>query len=390
MTQLPGRERGRAPMVKAKRGAYMPIHRELEFAKLDELYLDPENPRLGRNNTGPNVKQDRILQLMQDWKLDELAVSFLESGGFWTQEALLVMEANLYGKKRLVVLEGNRRVAALMYLRDALAKKIQDRKWKEIVEGAKAPRDLFEKIPFFRVDKREDIQAFLGFRHVTGIEEWRPAEKAEYIAKLVDKGLDYDEVTRMIGSKPQAVRQNYISYRLLLQAEETTKIPRENFEDRFSVMYLSLRTDGVQKYLQIDIKADAEKVRREIPKIHRKALTNFALWLFGDEKRLPLFTDSRQVDNFGRVLEKPEAVQYLERTDSPSFEIALRMAGGDEPEIVKLVNKASDNIELALTRAHHYRKSKKLESAVERLGSDVSRLLELFPKIREQICEEKE
>jgi len=288
------------------------------------------------------------------------------------------------------VLEGNRRVAALIYLRDALAKKTEDRRWKEIAEGAKPPRDLFEKIPFFRVDKREDIQAFLGFRHVTGIEEWRPAEKAEYITKLVDKGLDYDEVRRMIGSKQQAVRQNYISYRLLLQAEETTQIPRENFEDRFSVMYLSLRTDGVQKYLQVDIKADAEKVRREIPKIHRKALTNFALWLFGDEKRLPLFTDSRQVDNFGRVLENSEAVQYLERTDNPSFEIALRMAGGDEPEIIKLVNKASDNIELALTRAHHYRKSQKLETAVDRLGSDVSRLLELFPKIRKQLCEEKD
>jgi len=54
------------------------------------------------------------------------------------------------------------------------------------------------------------------------------------------------------------------------------------------------------------------------------------------------------------------------------------------------VNKASDNIELALTRAHHYRKSQKLETAVDRLGSDVSRLLELFPKIRKQLCEEKD
>jgi uncharacterized protein with HEPN domain len=202
--------------------------------------------------------------------------------------------------------------------------------------------------------------------------------------------LDYGEVMRMIGSKQQTVRQNYISYRLLLQAEETTNIPQENFEDRFSVMYLSLRTDGVQKYLQIDIKAEAEKVRREIPKIHKKALTNFALWLFGDDNRLPLFTDSRQVDNFGRVLENPDAVQYLERNENPSFDIALRMAGGDEPEIIKLVNKASDNIELALTRAHHYKKSKKLETAVERLGTDTRRLLELFPNTKDKIYQEKE
>jgi hypothetical protein len=367
----------------------MAISRELGFAKLDELYLDPNNPRLGRNNTGSDVKQERILALMQDWKLDELAVSFLDSGGFWTQEALLVIKESLYGKPRLVVLEGNRRLAALFYLRDALAGKPANRKWEEIAKGAKPAAKLFEKIPYLLAAEREDVEAFTGFRHVTGIEEWRPAEKAEYIAKLVDKGLDYRKVKRMIGSKTQTVRQNYISYRLLLQAEETKEIPEENFEDRFSVMYLSLRTDGVQKYLQIDIQADPDKVRREIPKIHRKALTNFALWLFGDEKRLPLFTDSRQVDNFGRILEKPDAVEYLERSESPSFDVALRMAGGDEPEIVKLVNKAADNIELALTRAHHFRKSKKLEAAVERLGTDARRLLELFPSLRDQICKEE-
>ena len=117
-------------------------------------------------------------------------------------------------------------------------------------------------------------------------------------------------------------------------------------------------------------------------------MTNFALWLFGDDKRLPLFTDSRQVDNFGRILENSEAIGYLERSESPNFDVALRMAGGDEPEIVKLVSKAADNVELALTRAHHYRKSKKLEAAVERLGSNARRLLKLFPHIREQICKE--
>ena len=368
---------------------YMAIHKELQYASLDELNLDPHNPRLGRNNTGPKVEQARILQLMQDWKLDELAVSFLESGGFWTQEALLVIKENLYGKTQLVVLEGNRRLAALFYLRDAIKGKPADRKWEEIAKGAKPPKDLFEKIPYFLVDDRDDIEAFLGFRHVTGIEEWRPAEKAEYITRLIDKGLDYRDVMRMIGSKTPTVRQNYISYRLLLQAEDVTDIPEANFEDRFSVMYLSLRTDGVQKYLQIDIQAEPEKVRRVIPKIHRKALTNFSLWLFGDEKRLPLFTDSRQVDNFGHILENADAIEYLERSDSPSFDIALRMAGGDEPEVVKLVNKAADNVELALTRAHHYRKSKKLEVAIERLGVDTRRLLELFPHIKQQICKEE-
>ena len=62
----------------------MAISKELKFADLNVLYLDPTNPRLGRNNTGRTVEQSRVLDLMQDWTLEELAVSFLEAGAFWT------------------------------------------------------------------------------------------------------------------------------------------------------------------------------------------------------------------------------------------------------------------------------------------------------------------
>lgn len=366
----------------------MAISNTLAYAKLDELYLDPLNPRLGRSNVGPNVKQETVLKLMEDWNLEELAVSFLESGVFWIQEAVLVIEESLYGKVRKVVLEGNRRVAALNYLRDAFAGKPASRKWRDMVDGVKPPAKLFEKIPYLLVDEREDIEAFLGFRHVTGIEEWRPAEKAAYIAQLIDGGkMSYETVMRKIGSKTPVVRQNYIAHRLLLEIDEATEIPKENFEDRFSVMYLSLRTEGVQKYLQIDIQAEPGKVKREIPKVHRKALTNFALWMFGDEDRDPIFTDSRRVDMFGHILESKDARSYLERTDSPTFDVALRIAGGDELEIAKLVEKASDNIQLALTRAHHYKDSEKLKAAVERFGIDAKQLLDLFPDVRSQICD---
>ena len=35
--------------------------------------------------------QEEVLDLMRDWVLEELAISYLESG-FWTHEALLVVE----------------------------------------------------------------------------------------------------------------------------------------------------------------------------------------------------------------------------------------------------------------------------------------------------------
>jgi len=357
----------------------MAVGTELKFASLDELNLDPMNPRLGRNNTKPDLRQADILELMKDWTLDELAVSFLESGGFWTHEAVLATKEKLYGKNQLVVIEGNRRLAALILLHEALEGRPTSKRWADIAKEANPPKDLFTRIPYIQIDNREDIESFLGFRHVTGIKEWRPAEKAEYISKLIDeRGMSYEQVMKKIGSKTQTVRQNYISYRLLLEIEETVDVPGENLEDRFSVMYLSLRTKGVQKYLHIDIQAEPRKAKRPVPRQHIDALAKFAVWLFGDKEKEPLFTDSRKVDDFGRILESRKAVDYLERSDEPNFDIAFRLAGGDEPEIIRLIENAADNVELALTRAHLYAESKELRSAIERLGKDSDQLMKIL------------
>ena len=369
----------------------MAIDTEMRYARLDELSLDPTNPRLGRNNTGRDVSQERVLELMKSWELEELALSFLESG-FWPQEAMLVVRENLYGRPARVVVEGNRRLAALRYLYDALNGRRASRKWKDLVESnVKPPASLFSKIPYIQISSRKDIEAFLGFRHVTGIKEWKPAEKAEYIARLIEEGrMSYEEVMRKIGSKTPTVRQHYISYRLLLQMEDQEDISLKQVEDKFSVLYLSLRTNGVQKYLDIKIKADPKTARRPVPPSRLRALARFALWLFGDEKTPPLVKESRQVDDFGMILESKKAIEYLERSEKPNFETAFRIAGGDEPEVIRLIEKAADNIELALSRAHLYLKSEKLKLAVDRLGADSVQVLRLFPEIRRKYIRSEE
>jgi hypothetical protein len=366
----------------------MAVQNKIEYSELKELYLDGSNPRLGRENTGRQLSQDRVLELMKDWTLDELALSFLESG-FWPQEALLVVEELLSGQRRRVVVEGNRRLAALKLLRLAFDGKPESKKWRELVVHRRPPQYLFSQIPFIRVDSRKDVVAFLGFRHVTGIMEWNPAEKAEYIANLVEvHKMDYDDIRRKIGSKTNAVRQNYISYRLLLQMEGDEEIDLQRVEDKFSVLYLSLRSEGVQRYLQIDIQAEPGKARKPVPPSRLEALAKFALWMFGDESHDPVVKESRYVDRFGKVLLNKKAVDYLERTDRPNLDFAYRIAGGDELETIEFLQKAADNAEQALSLVHHYKNSSEVQSAVKRLGADVFQLLKIFPKAKQEIEQE--
>ena len=366
----------------------MAISRTIDTLPIGDLFLDPLNPRLGRGNTGPDVKQSRILELMQDWSLEELGTSFVENG-YWPQEALLVTKERLYGRNVWVVVEGNRRLATLKFLFDAASEQPSERTWRELAAGLSPDDDLFQSIPIIKIGERSDVDTFLGFRHVTGIKEWRPAEKAQFIAHLIeDREMTYEEVRRRIGSRAPTVRQNYISYRLLIQMEGDEDISLESVERKFSVLYLALRTEGARSYLSIDIQADPDDAYRPVPRAHLRNLRNFALWLFGDEKKKPFVRESRDVDAFGKILESKKAVEYLERSDRPNWDMAWQIAGGDEPELLSLIEEATDNIALSLSRIHRYPDSKKLRKAVANFLTDVDQLISVFPDLRSIICAE--
>jgi len=364
----------------------MAIDTEVRYDHPRNLLLDPKNPRLGRRNTEAGLSQEAILAIMKEWTLDELAVSFIENN-FWPQEALMVVEEELYGSRHRIVVEGNRRLAALQLLFDAKDGRPASPAWAEMVASCPASRfDDLSRVPYLKAGSRQDVQAYLGFRHVTGIKQWEPAEKAEFIADLIDnQGMSYQQVTRKIGSRVDAVRQNYISYRLLLQMEETEGISVEHVEDKFSVLYLSLRTVGVQTFLDIDIRADVARARTPVPPEKLDHLVKFALWLFGTEEREPVVTDSRQIDRFGKALQSPQALAYLERTKFPKLEVAFRLAGGDEAETRELIEQAADNVEQALSTAHHHTDSELMARAVRRLGKDAVQLLSVFPDIKKEL-----
>lgn len=365
----------------------MPLANHIEFAVLNDLFLDPTNPRLGSANSGSDVPQQKIMGLMRSWRLEELAVSFLESG-FWPQEAVIVVNEPLYGgNDKLVVVEGNRRIAALSYLRNAIDGDPVSRRWRQIADGAEPREDLFTRIPYILADSREDVTAFIGFRHVTGIKEWDPAEKAEYIAGMVDRReMSFEAIRKQIGSNEPTVRRNYIAYRLLRQLELIgTEVSQEGLDKRFSVLFLSLRESGVRDFLGINIEAEPEEAKSPVPQGNEEDLSDFAIWLFGTDDRLPLFRDSRRVGDFSRILSVPDAVNYLRDTSNPSFELALQKAGVEQEEIADQLQEASNQMEMALGRVHHHLDSGDVQKSIRRLAINAKELMQKFPSIAQEV-----
>lgn len=359
----------------------MSIASKIEYIPTDQLNLDPKNPRLREDQHG--LAQDELLQVMTDWGLEEIAASVVENR-FWAYEALLVVREKLTPKAKqtsIVVVEGNRRLAAVRLLLAASAGKPSSPKWRQLASDlTEAAVEELKHLPTIEADERGDVDSFLGFRHVTGIKQWEPHEKAAFIAKLVDGGLSYENVMRRIGSKTPTVRQNYVAFKLFHQLGELEDVAVEKVRNKFSVLFLSLRSSGTQAYLGIDIDAEPKKASKPLQTRYQPNAVRFARWLFGDGKHEPLFTDSRHTDRFGLILASKEATAYLERTENPRFEVALRLSGGDRVEVIRHIERAADEIEEVLSVVQHHSKNSDVIEATKRLFKDVEALAGHFPK----------
>jgi len=330
------------------------VNAEIEYACLSDIVLDGRNPRLGRAERERGMSAEEVYEKVRDWSLEELATSFLESG-FWPHEAVLCVKEDIYGEDRLVVVEGNRRIAALMRLERTYDGDEHSRNWKQLIEGTERPDYLFDRVPYILLNSRSEVDAFLGFRHVTGIKEWAPPEKAEFIAKLIEENdLGYREVMRKIGSRTDTVERNYIAFCILRQMEEVEDLDTTGVEKRFSVLFLSLRNRSIQRFLGVDTKFGVEpnSVRPPVDGDHIGKLREYALWLFGNVHTPPVVTDSRDVDRFGHVLSSESGLKYMRSVKRPDLEQAYIAAGGDKEEVYELISTAAYSLQQALSTIH--------------------------------------
>jgi hypothetical protein len=342
----------------------------LFFGNIDSLNLDPANQRLRCHRILPDAPQETLLEQLAAWKLEELACSLLESNGLWTFEPLIVVQEQLYGKKNeLVVVEGNRRLAALIYLRNTLEGKPPTRKWSEIVEDAIVPNDIFNRIPYCVAESREDLRAHLGIKHTKGPKQWDAAQRANHIAYLVDDArLSFAQTARRLGYSVPAIRHHYVAHHLLQQIKSTIdNFPNENVDCRFQVLYEAIQKTGVQNYLGIDLNPEPNSAWSPVRKKRLPQLSHFSRWVYGNAAIPPLVSDGEQTSVLGDILECSAATKYLENTDRPNLHAASHLARGYEQETLSLLRSASDQIEEALRTIHHVKKSTKIKKALEQI-----------------------
>jgi hypothetical protein len=256
----------------------------IEQVRVEQLLLDPENPRLeGVAKTSDQL--DLMRAMWREMAVSEVALSIAENGFFEEEPLFAIPGPSVNGKPGYIVVEGNRRLTAVKLLLDeGLRRAVKATDLPVLDEGK---RHELQHLPVSVYEKREDLWEYFGFRHVNGPKEWDSLSKAAYVAKVRrEYGKSLEEITRKIGDQHSTVKRIYRGYVLLEQAEKMTDFNREDISRNrfyFSHLYTAADYEEVQGFLGTD--AEASLHDDPIPKKYLVQLEQLMLWLFGSRER---------------------------------------------------------------------------------------------------------
>jgi hypothetical protein len=290
--------------------------REIVYMGVDRLLLDSENPRLASSALTTGQK-DLLRVLWTEMAVDEVALSIAENG-FFPEEPLFVIPAETTkqkaSKNKFVVVEGNRRLAAVMLLRDDNLRK--ELKATDIPSIGAKKKAALDQLPVSIYNDREELWEYFGFRHINGPKEWDAFSKASYVATVYEQyHVPLDKIARKIGDYHSTVKRLYRGYVLLRQAEAKAGFNKEDrIRNRFYFSHLYTAADQQEFQQFLGISAQTSLRANPVPKAKLENLGELMIWLYGSksEGKEPIVTSQNpDLNLLRRVVGQPNALAGL-------------------------------------------------------------------------------
>lgn len=257
----------------------------------DEMLLDVDNPRFGLKNAG--TQEVALEMLVRNGKLKELWDS-INSQGWIDFEPLVGLSTKKDGK--YIVIEGNRRVAAIQTLLEpdrlvaALAKRVPP--------ISKLAKETINDIELMLVDDRHQADAFIGFKHVNGPASWGSLAKAKFADGMFDRaiaeGKSPDEALGSIqdalgDANTTSILRSLMAFRLFGQAIENGFVSDDMLDEGvtgFSHLYTMMPNPPTRAFLGFgEQPISAANIKTSpVPNSHLEQLNLMIGWLFGNDR----------------------------------------------------------------------------------------------------------
>jgi hypothetical protein len=306
----------------------------MRAAELDisTLVLDPNNYRLqdeqGFRATPPEryhleQVQRATYQRLRGTGLKELHDSIIANGFLPIERIVVTPCLNGAPPGSHLVIEGNRRVAALKQLSE------------EIAGGVEMPQSLLEcmtQVPCLIVEPDEGGSFFketlMGIRHVGGIKEWGGYQRAKLIADLRDvHHLDPSDVAAKLGLSTREVNRRYRAFKGLQQMRDDDEFGDLAEATLYPIFHEAIAGVEIREWLGWNQEASSFDNADNLHVFYTLITPSFPEE--GEVERsakLKTFSDVRQLKN---ILPNPDARRYLFDPERPFLD-ALTVANREE------------------------------------------------------------
>ena len=285
------------------------------------LELDLQNPRL--ISVGDETTDVRIIaELYRSEDLSELLES-IAGNGYLDIEPLIVLKEG----ERLIVLEGNRRLAAIRLFKEPnLATHVSESERVKITVPPfpKEYRSTLAHVSVYRVASREEARPFIGFKHINGAAKWESYAKAKFSADWYSGGkVTLSDIASRIGDKHDTVKRMVNAIYVLKQARDDGKFSIEDRASKrfnFSHLYTALSRAPYMQFLGLEPAwSRFDPKPNPIPLAHSERLREILRWLYGsreDDVSPVIMSQNPDIKYLGYVLLSSEGLTVLRATGS--------------------------------------------------------------------------
>ena len=327
---------------------YIKSDRPLIFPPIDQLHFDPKNPRLPSYLNSTN-EDDVLMWMLDNGGVTDLVRSIGEQG-YFVGEPLLVVQAS---KSHYTVVEGNRRLAALMLLRDPSLAMYKQASISRLV--AEAQHEV-QNVPCILYKKRDEILDYLGFRHVTGIKSWSPLAKARYLENLsasrrfanVDDDTKYRQLAKIIGSRIDYVKRILAGKKLYDHIENRSFYNISGLDEKtisFSLVTTALGHPNIWPYIGLDSPQDLEQRN-----LDSERLEELARWIFEKIDSRTRLGESRHFRDLNKILASETAT--IEFKNGRTLQEALIFTDEPVENIRSLLTLAKESLQDSLDKLY--------------------------------------
>ena len=263
--------------------------------------------------------QDRAARRLRREGLVELKNSIV-TNGFISVERIAVRPYRqvdgLY-----VVIEGNRRLAALRWIEE------------DHDAGVEVPDSVLavlEAVPVLIIPADSDESMFLsimGIRHVGGIRQWGGYQRAKLVTELRDAyGLEPNVIGGRLGMSTQEVNRRYRAFKALGQMQSDLEYGDRAAPSMYAIFHETVALPAVREWLGWDDGTSQVTNSDTLHEFYEMVAPSEDDEGNAREPKITIYSQVRQLRN---ILPIPEAKRVLLNPER-SFEAALGIAKADD------------------------------------------------------------